>query len=132
MKNSVKIGNLSSEIKKYLTDYYEDISEEVEETSKEMAKEAKKELKKISPSLDKSKKRNYAKGWSIKEGKKGKDRYSIKIWNRTNYRLVHILEFGHTSRNGKHVKGKPHVRPTEKKYKEKFIKELEKKIRRSR
>ena len=63
-------------------------------------------------------------------GEKAKDIYSRVAYNREHYRLTHLLEFGHANRDGSRTKPIPHVRKTEDKYREKFIKELEAKIRR--
>lgn len=73
---------------------------------------------------------SYAKGWTTKNGKKVKDMYSKVAYNKKYYRLTHLLEFGHATRNGKRTKAIPHIRPTEEKYKKEFVEELERKIRR--
>ena len=44
----------------------------------------------------------------------GKQRYVI--WNKKNYRLVHLLEFGHAKAGGGRVQGYPHLRPAHDKY----------------
>lgn len=137
--NKVSIDNLSSAIFKQLTEYKENIEEEVVETSNKLIKEASKELKQISPKSKKTVRLkggtivtsgSYAKSWSIKNGKKAKDIYSKIAYNRKHYRLTHLLEFGHANRDGSRTKPIPHIRKTEDKYKEKFIEELERKIRR--
>lgn len=56
--------------------------------------------------------------------------YSKVAYNKAHYRLTHLLEFGHANRDGSRTKPIPHIRSTENKYKEKFVKELEEKIRR--
>lgn len=56
--------------------------------------------------------------------------YSKAAYNKKYYRLTHLLEFGHATRNGGRTKAIPHIRPTEDKYREKFVEELERKIRR--
>lgn len=72
--------------------------------------------------------KSYAKGWKLKKDKLGKKRYSIKIHNKTDYQLTHLLEFGHATKNGKRTKAQAHVRPIEKKYSEKFEQELKRKL----
>lgn len=56
--------------------------------------------------------------------------YSKIVYNREHYRLTHLLEFGHANRDGSRTKPILHIRKTEDKYKEKFVEELERKIRR--
>ena len=61
--------------------------------------------------------------------KSSKNYYTKKVWNATDYQLTHLLEFGHADRSGGHVNAQPHIRPTEKKYRNKFIQILERDIR---
>lgn len=143
--NKVSIDDLSSVVMKQLQEYKEDITDDVEETSDKITKEARDELKSISPKANKrvylrkfsstgqsdwQEPGSYAKSWTTKNGKKAKDIYSKIVYNKKYYRLTHLLEFGHANRDGSRTKPIAHIRPTENKYKEKFIKELETKIRR--
>lgn len=125
MSKSIKPDLLSKELMNYLQDYKEDIDKEVEETAIFSGKKAVTELKQISP---KGVRKDYSKGWRLKKDKLGKNRYSIKIHNKTDYQLTHLLEFGHATKNGERTKPQPHIRPTEEKYKKEFEQELRKKI----
>lgn len=120
-------------VKQYLEIYVEDIQEDVEETANFIGKQAKEELKTKSANMFKKHGRSnpYYQGWTVKKDKKNKTYYTIKIWNKTNYQLTHLLEFGHATRNGKRTKAFPHIRPVEEKYSKQFEKDLEKKIRRT-
>lgn len=124
MSKAIKIDNLAKEIAKALGNYSDDISEVVEETSNEIGKEAVEEIKKISP----KKHGKYAKGWTLKKDSLGKSKYSIKIHNKTDYQLTHLLEFGHSTKNGKRTKAIPHIRPVEQKYSKKYEQDLKRKI----
>lgn len=135
--SKVRADQLQKVIEKYLNEYHEDISEDVRTTAKSIANAAKAELERISPVGDADvilkggevhPRGNYAKGWTIAT-QTSKNVHSKKIWNRTDYQLTHLLEFGHATRNGGRTKAIPHVRPTEKKYLDKFEKELEKEIK---
>lgn len=125
MSKSVEANLLSKELMKYLNEYQEDISEEVESVANKVGKEAVNELKQISP---KGARESYAKGWKLKKDRVGKNRYIVKIHNKTDYQLTHLLEFGHATRNGGRTKAIPHIRPTEEKYKKIFEQELKKEI----
>lgn len=122
--------NLSNAIDKYLQEYKEQIDEDVKKDATEISKQARDELKRVSPVDEHSTRgRHYADGWAI-SSKSGKNYYTKKIWNATDYQLTHLLEFGHADRSGGHVNAQPHVRPTEKKYRDKFIQKLERDIKR--
>lgn len=125
MSKAIDVNLLNKELMKTLTNYSDDISEIVEETANRIGKEAVQELKQISP---KGFRKEYCKGWKLKKDKLGKNSYTIKIHNKTNYQLTHLLEFGHATRSGGRTKAQPHIRPTEQKYSKKFEEELKRKI----
>lgn len=126
MSKTIKPEIFAKAVKDYLEIYVEDIGEIVEETSNSIGQEAKKELKQTSP----KRKGKYAKGWAVKKDKKNKNYYTVKIHNKTDYQLTHLLEFGHATRNGKRTKAIPHIRPVEEKYKSQFERKIKQKIRR--
>lgn len=125
MSKTIDVNLLSKEIEKALENYKDDISAEVEEVANKVGKEAVNELKQTSP---RGARKEYCKGWKLKKDKRGKNLYTIKIHNKTDYQLTHLLEFGHATKNGKRTKAQPHIRPVEKKYSEEFEKELKQKI----
>lgn len=126
MSKTVKPETFAKAVKDYLEIYVEDIGEAVEKTSNQIGKEAKEELKQTFPKRT----GRYAKGWTIKKDRKKKNYYAIKIHNKTDYQLTHLLEFGHATRSGGRTKAITHIRPVEEKYKKEFEKRLEDKIRR--
>lgn len=134
MPKSIKIDELQGAIKDYLENYIEDIEDDVKEATDELSKETVKELKKESPRRKPSKKGPredpYWKGWSKKKDKKSKRRYTIKIYNRTNYQLTHLLEYGHATRNGGTTKPQPHIKPIEEKYNKLYEEKIKKAIKR--
>ena len=125
MSKAIDANLLIKELSKALENYADDISAEVEEVANKVGKEAVDELKQTSP---RGARESYAKGWKLKKDKKGKNLYTVKIHNKTDYQLTHLLEFGHATRNGSRTKAQPHIRPTEQKYSEKFERELKQKI----
>lgn len=133
MANGINPKELQKSIMDYLENYVEDIQEDVIETTDTVTKEAKQELIKISPKRKTSRDKKYSKGWAIKTGgrtRNTKYRHVKVIWNKTNYQLTHLLEFGHATANGGHTNPQPHIRPIEEKYGTKFMDLLDKKIRR--
>lgn len=125
---TIKPDELSEALNKYLTTYSEEISDEVISVTDEITEEAKDELIRTSPKGKGSRSSPYYRGWAVKIQKKGKGKYEKVIWNKTNYQLTHLLEFGHSTRNGKRTKAIPHIRPVEEKYKAKFVDLLERKM----
>lgn len=131
MSKTIEVEDLQKTLKQYLENYKEDIDEDVRETVDEITKKAKEELKQTSPRGKGSRKNPYYKGWAVKLSKKKTGSYHKVIWNKTNYQLTHLLEFGHATRNGKRTKAIPHIRPVEEKYKVEFVNKLGTKIRRN-
>ena len=116
MSNSIKPDELQKAIQEYLTEYVEDIEEGVKDTTDTLTKEAVKDLKQESPRGQGTRDKPYYKGWTKQKGKTNKGRDTIKIHNKTNYQLTHLLEFEHATRNGKKTKAQPHIRTIEEKY----------------
>lgn len=129
MSRKIEINQFEDALKEYLEQYKENVEEEVERTTNSVTKNAINELKENSPKSGRNRENPYNEGWSIKTPKKGKVRYVRVIWNKTNYQLTHLKEFGHATIDGKRVAAQPHIQPIEKKYKEKFVDLLEKKVR---
>lgn len=125
---SIKPSELSKVLQNYLNDYREDIQDDVIEVTDKVTKEAVNELKNTSP---RGQRGAYARGWSAKVQKRGKLKYHKVIWNRTNYQLTHLLEFGHDVHNtSTRAKAMPHIRSVEEKYNQEFVDLLSEKIRR--
>lgn len=134
MSKNIKPEELQKAISDYLENYVEDIKEDVETTTDSVIKEAKQELIQNSPRDTIARDTKYYKGWTIKIGAKtrGKSyKFTKVIWNKTNYQLTHLLEFGHHKRDGTGwVDARPHIRNVEEKYSVKFSDLLERKIKR--
>ncbi len=125
MSKSIKSDLLVREIIKVLESCSDDISEIVEQEANQVGKEAVNELKQNSP---RGIRKRYAKGWSLKKDKKGKSRYSVKVHNKTDYQLTHLIENSHATRNGGRTKANPHIRPVEEKYSKEFEERLKRRI----
>ena len=129
MSKTVKAEELAKEIAKTLEGQEDDIEEDVVECVDSITKQARDELKQTSPRGKGKRKNPYHKGWAIKVQKKGKLKYHKVVWNKTNYQLTHLLEFGHATKNGGRTRAITHIRPVEEKYNVKFVDLLESKIK---
>ena len=125
MSKSISGEMLSKEIMKALEGYADDISDIVEKDANEIGKEAVAELKQESP---KGATKRYSKGWRVKKDKKGKNVYTVKLHNKTDYQLTHLLEFGHATVDGGHTEAQPHIRKVEEEYSKKFENKLKQDI----
>lgn len=89
-----------------------------------LTKLEKKQRKSLNKFLRNGARKEYCKGWRLKKDKLGKNRYTIKVHNKTDYQLTHLLEFGHATRNGGRTKAQPHIRKVEQEYSQKFEQKL--------
>lgn len=115
----VSPADLAECIVKELSEWSEDVTEGVKADVKETAKETVSMIKTNSPVDKRATKRKgrYKRGWNDKITYEDRENIRVTIYNKTDYQLSHLLEFGHEIvRNGKtvgHVNAKPHIRPAE-------------------
>lgn len=118
-----KVNELSGLIEKELTAYRENSTDVVKKSVKEAATEIKNEISDHAPVGTSGK---YAKSWRTKKTAETDTSVTYTVYaNKDGYRLAHLLEFGHATRNGGRTSGKPHIKPAE----EKGEKDLMDKIR---
>ena len=123
----VAVADLAKVIADEIESWSEDVTDGVKEDVKVVSKETRDEIKANSPTDKRrtSRRGRYKKGWSDKVSYE--DRYNIRmtVYNRTDYQLAHLLEFGHELvRKGKsigRVEAKPHIRPAEQHAEDKLV-----------
>lgn len=126
MSEKVKIEDLGKEIAKIYEEYAEATVETVDKVTREVAKETVEELKKTAPSGHRTSKK-YKDSFNFKKLSSPKAKKS-KIVYSDQYRLTHLLEDGHITRNGGHTQPQPHWKPAEEKAVEKLLKQLKQEI----
>lgn len=105
---NINLDSLASEITKYVTEYTEDVSKAIDEVIDETANDILAEVKATAP-VRESGSRGYAKNFKVsKDDRKGKTRRVV--WNRKNFSIAHLLEFGHALKNGGRARAFPHLR----------------------
>lgn len=131
MSKKIKVESLEQELNTFLKSYKKAVDEDVVQVTDKVTKAAINELKTTSPRRKGSKTNPYWRGWASKLKKRSSNNYTKVIWNKTNYQLTHLLEFGHVTRNGGRAKAIPHIRPVEEKYNAEFVDLLKQTIRRT-
>ena len=131
MSKKIKVESLEQELNTFLKSYKKAVDEDVVQVTDKVTKAAINELKTTSPRRKGSKTNPYWRGWASKLKKRSSNNYTKVIWNKTNYQLTHLLEFGHVTRNGGRAKAIPHIRPVEEKYNAEFVDLLKQRIRRT-
>jgi hypothetical protein len=117
--------DLEKELAAILDDYSEEVNQTVKEVASESAKRAANELKQTSP----RRRPRYYKGWKATPKSLITGRVEYVVHNAKDYRLAHLLEFGHVLRNGGRTKAIPHIKPVEEKYTDEFYRDTIKKIK---
>lgn len=102
------------------TEYDQNVADEIKTIVDDVAQEGVDELKQSSPKLTGS----YRRGWRKKQTYADTRTKRNTVFNKTDYQLTHLLEYGHASRNGGRVNPRVHIKPVE----EKMVTELQERI----
>lgn len=115
------------DVNEILNEYSEDIQEGIDKEAQDTAKQAVNELKGVKNTY-KIRTGEYNKGWRVNT-KKGRGIINCTVWNATNWQLTHLLENGHTTRNGGRTRAFVHIKPIEEKYVNQYQQDVEKIIK---
>lgn len=107
---NVKADDLAAAVQRELAAYSQEVTDGIKADVKRVAKECKEEIQRNAPVLT----GEYRKGWRTRVAFENENDIRINIENRpTEYRLAHLLEYGHAQARGGRIPGKPHIRPAE-------------------
>lgn len=128
MSYKVKSDAVGSAVSNILYQFTADVQYGVRQLTDEKADKLLKLIKERSPVDKRRTKRRgkYKKSWRVKKTKDTFSVYEKTIGSPKEYRLTHLLENGHTLRNGKTVKGQPHIKPAADKINVEYVKDIEK------
>ena len=121
------MANSILDVKDLLNEYSDEIQEGIEIVANNTAQLVKRDLRNTIGTY-KIRTGKYNKGWQINT-KKGRGVVNHTVWNATDWRLTHLLENGHTTRNGGRTRAFVHIRPVEEKYVNQYQQDVEKLIK---
>lgn len=115
------------EVKDLLNEYSIEVQDAIEKKAQEVAKDGQNKLRATSPQNERNTphKGKYAKGWKVNVVK-GKGFIKCTIHNPKDYRLTHLLERGHLTRNGNKTMPIKHIEPVHDECCRTFEREVEK------
>lgn len=126
MSDSIKIDDLDKAIAETLRQHLKEIQGKVIAKTNTIGRKTLKKIVEKSP-VDTG---QYSEGWRMRKVDK-RDKafgsYKIVIHNETDYRLIHLLEFGHANKNGTgRTKPIPHIAPAEQEAAKEYYEEIQK------
>ena len=101
----VSIDEMGNAIAKEFEEYVEMTTQEVKSICKEVAEDCKAKIQEEAP-VDTGR---YKKSWDVTETERKRMGVTYTVHSKTQYRLTHLLEFGHAKRGGGRTKAQPHI-----------------------
>lgn len=98
-------NQIGKELVEIMKQYSDEITDEIGEIIEDVGKEAKDMVKSGSPRRT----GKYAKSWKVSFVKQGSQRGFVVSAKAPHYRLTHLLENGHKTRNGGRTRPQPHI-----------------------
>ena len=123
--SGINISQLNSEIQRIMREYEDDVEEDVSKAVDKCAKEAKKIIVDHAPSRH----GDYKKNISTRKERTRKGQYKKVVFVKAPYyRIAHLLEYSHATRNGGSTTAQPHFRFGEEYLDKNFEREVRERI----
>lgn len=121
MAKKIQVDELASEITKMLSEYSEEATDIAKGVVDSISTEAMSEIKNHITWKDKEYSKSFALKTTFEDKRNKRNTWYVKS---PHYRLTHLLEFGHATRNGGRTKAFPHVKYGDKYVRENFEREM--------
>lgn len=129
MSKSIKPADFRNVLNEILEEYGDDINDLVVSSAKKTVRKAVRTLKSKANGSFESLTGDYRSGWTSKV-EEGRLSVSARAYNKTDYQLTHLLEFGHVLVTGGRTKGRvkafPHIAPVNDQAQKDFMEYIEK------
>ena len=109
MSKRIRIDDFSNVLEQALSEYGDTAASSVKRAVTEAGEAVKEQIKATAPKDT----GRYAKSWAVKTTKETATSKSMAVHSAKQYRLTHLLEFGHAKRGGGRTKAQPHIAPAE-------------------
>lgn len=119
------MDDFTKQLLESMQQYSADVQKNVEGVLKKVGEEAKNKVKATSPKRT----GKYQRGWKVDFQSRNGQISCVIHQNGKNYRLTHLLEHGHKTRNGGRVKAQPHIAAVEEWAEREALKEIEKAVK---
>lgn len=104
----IKPADFSKEMNNLLDLLGDEVASVTVDVVEVVADDARKKLRSKSTGSFRDRTGKYRRGWRA-ELRKTNTGVTATVYNKTDYRLTHLLEYGHIMRNGKRSKAYPHI-----------------------
>lgn len=96
---TIPVDQLSPYLRALMSDYEKDVYSFTVEATDKVSKDAMRKLRMNSTGAFKNRRGNYRRGWRAQLKKTSAGNVSATVYNKTDYRLTHLLENGHKVKN---------------------------------
>lgn len=125
MARNISVDGLADAVRTALAEYTEQTAEDVKRSVKKTADMVRKDIQENAPKRT----GKYAKSWTARETRKSSRAVTVTVYSRDQYRLTHLLEYGHAKRGGGRVLGTAHIAPAEERGMKFLEDDLERRLR---